>query len=75
MEISDKNIAKLAELLDSATPRRVVVVSHFNPDGDAIASWLSHDVCIGSRAGACRAGFRAQRLYGQGGRNGASGTA
>ncbi len=41
MEISDKNIAKLAELLDSATPRRVVVVSHFNPDGDAIGSVLA----------------------------------
>ena len=41
MEFSDKNIAQLAELVDTPSPQRMVVVSHFNPDGDAIGSTLA----------------------------------
>ncbi|MBR2333342.1 MAG: bifunctional oligoribonuclease/PAP phosphatase NrnA [Rikenellaceae bacterium] len=41
MKLSDDNITRLAEMIDATQPKRMVVVSHFNPDGDAIGSTLA----------------------------------
>jgi phosphoesterase RecJ-like protein len=41
MELLEKDIARLSEIIETAEPRKVAVVSHFNPDGDAIGSTLA----------------------------------
>ncbi|MFI3286227.1 MAG: DHH family phosphoesterase [Rikenellaceae bacterium] len=41
MTISEKSIAALGELLATSQQQNVVIVSHTNPDGDAIGSSLS----------------------------------
>ncbi len=41
MELLEKDIARLSEIIETAEPRNVAVVSHFNPDGDAIGSTLA----------------------------------
>ncbi|MBQ8864340.1 MAG: DHH family phosphoesterase [Rikenellaceae bacterium] len=41
MNIPQQDITRLQELLTTSTPLNIVVLSHFNPDGDAIGSSLA----------------------------------
>ncbi len=41
MNLLDKDIARLSEIIETKAPLKVAVVSHFNPDGDAIGSTLA----------------------------------
>ncbi len=47
MDFSDKSITELSELLATDSPKSIAIISHTNPDGDAIGSSLAWAKALG----------------------------